>query len=240
MKARRIGSWPRAMPGEREVDRGDVAERVLRLGQCPELRVGELAIIAVRFLARREDRDDLGGLVRDERLEDQPVDQGEDRGVHADRQRQRDDGHGEEGGRFSQHPEGEAEVSKHGVHLGSQYAYVGPSFSSGPGTHSNGDLSPTMHGDCPRENGSMTPATRIPAIEDATASYEAWLEAQTPIVPGRPRGQASEDVEGPLHVPAGDVLPVGTGLAGGVPRRHRRPAHSRDWRPAHGELRDLA
>ena len=30
----------------------------------------------------------------------------------------------------------------------------------------------------------MTPATRISAIEDATVSYEAWLEAQTPVVPG--------------------------------------------------------
>ena len=28
----------------------------------------------------------------------------------------------------------------------------------------------------------MTPATRIPAIEDATASYEAWLDRPTPIV----------------------------------------------------------
>ena len=101
---------------QREVDRRDIAEGFLCLGDRPELSEGELPVVAVRFPARREHRHDLGRLVRDHRAQNQAVDEREHGRVHADGEGQRHDGHGHEPGRLSQHAERKAEVRQESSH----------------------------------------------------------------------------------------------------------------------------
>jgi hypothetical protein len=106
-------------------------------------------------------------------------------------------------------------------------------------THSQGP-SRHMHGDSPRESEFHDPGHTNPRDRRCHGEPTRRGSGVDAHRLGRPRRQASEDVEGPLHVPEGDVLPVGPGLAGGVPRRHGRPAIPAIWRSAYRELRDVA
>ena len=105
-------------PNERETQGGDIAEDRIGGAEGAELGVRELAIIAVGLLASREDVHHFVWPFRHHRAEQEAVDQRKDRGVDADGDAQRRNGHEGETGRFGQRAEGKAEVV-HGKVAGS-------------------------------------------------------------------------------------------------------------------------
>ena len=96
--------------GEQKRHGAHVLEHFAVLAQGAVFAVGELAVVAVGVLFRCKQVDDLLGLVGDDRPEDEPVDEGEDRRVDTDGDGESEDGGGGETGGFGEQAEGVTEI----------------------------------------------------------------------------------------------------------------------------------
>ena len=99
-KLRRMPS-SRPMPGEGELERGDIGEDLAAvLAQLAEFVVGELAVIFARVLSRGEDADHFLRFHRHHRLEGGAVDDRENGGVDPDGEGEGEDRDGSEARRL--------------------------------------------------------------------------------------------------------------------------------------------
>ena len=101
-----------------KLERGHVGEELAAiLAQVAIFGVGKLPVIAAGVLPRGEKVDHLGGTQRNHGAQDRAVDDGKDGGVHANGERERENGDGGEAWRLGELPERETEILDHGFPL---------------------------------------------------------------------------------------------------------------------------
>ena len=103
-----------ANSSDRELERGKIGKYFLTvLAQLAKFGIRKLPVIVVRALPRRENVHDFLRPYRDHRPKHHAVDESEDRGVHADGERERNDRDESKPGTFEKLTKSKTEILNH-------------------------------------------------------------------------------------------------------------------------------